>query len=856
MISRKKNTRLRKFNPLFLQIIAVLTLLTLVITIFASLVLENIEKKSYGQYLQNEAARLSTALSGISRVALRTGNWQSLENTLAGLSSTDPRLLSVQLLDTAGRELYAWGKPKAAMHENIKFLFPLNPDLESGEVDDVKILLLYDAKMINRALSEDLNREQTLLFVFFFIFACLFFSSIYFLVMSPVRKVLKRLQQKNINQPASREQPYIAREIAQIDELVSSYNLMANAVLKEHERTVRFISETPALVYGVSTDDYLGFVNPAFEKTTGYHLDELQGTRWRELLHWRSQCNDEEDIARSLEDSGGYHHCEAILVTKKGEFKTILWSHFLHNDEEGEVSEIIGFGTDITERKKMEEKFHFARDEWERTFDSIADIVTIQNPDLRIIMAKKAARDALRISFNEIIGQPGYAVFMQRDKPSKKSPEYRAVHERKSFSDEMELAKNGKRYLISASPIFNSSGGIKGIIHIARDITDQRKLEDQLRQAQKMEAIGTLAGGIAHDFNNILGAVLGFTELALLDAEENTSIHESLREIRTAGRRAKELVAQMLAFSRQRESSRNPVIIAPIIKEALKLLRCSLPSTIRIIENIDTDAAKVMADPAQLHQIIMNLCTNAYQTMREEGGELVVDLHVISSDDQLQTDTEKLPPGKYVVLKVSDTGQGMGKEMIKKVFDPFYTTREVGEGSGLGLSVVHGIIKSYKGGISIESDPGKGSLFSIYFPLLDSEDHMEPQDVVSLPPTGKERILLLDDEESLIRMGERMLKYLGYEIIATTSSEEALDIFRRHSRSIDLVITDQTMPGITGLDLAGELLKIKKNQPIIICSGFSEKLTIETVQAAGVRGVLLKPLSIHGLAESVRKALA
>jgi len=388
--------------------------------------------------------------------------------------------------------------------------------------------------------------------------------------------------------------------------------------------------------------------------------------------------------------------------------------------------------------------------------------------------------------------------------------------------------------------------------HLEEEI---KKRTAELHQAQKLEAIGTLAGGIAHDFNNILGAIMGYTDLALLDMDGcNEDMEEKLRQIKKAGNRAKNLVAQILTFSRKSQSEKVSIELSPIIKEALKLLRASIPTTIEIKQNISTGPELVMADPTEVHQVIMNLCTNSVHAMKNERGVIDVSFSSIVIDDQQSRKIPKIKTGKYVKLSVHDTGCGMDQEMISQIFDPFFTTKEKGKGTGMGLSVVHGIVSDMAGTTIVESTPGLGSTISAYFPVSTTQIKTEEPVVVSLPK-GNERILFVDDEEELVAIGERLLHYLGYTVESFNSSEEAIQTFRSRPYDFDLIITDQTMPEMPGIEVAKNAMRIRHDIPIILCTGYSSIITEKNMDEYYINGFLMKPLSIHKLANEIRRVL-
>ena len=384
---------------------------------------------------------------------------------------------------------------------------------------------------------------------------------------------------------------------------------------------------------------------------------------------------------------------------------------------------------------------------------------------------------------------------------------------------------------------------------------EKQKIAGRLRQAQKMESIGTLAGGIAHDFNNILSAIMGYTEMTLYKLSSDDKSKSNLEHILQASNRAKDLVNQILAFSRQSEQTRKPVQIAPLVKETLKLMRASLPTTIEIREEIKEQGALVEADPTQIHQVLMNLCTNASDAMGEKGGVLEVNLDRINLDDtQTALSYPDLNPGIYELLSVSDTGKGMDEATMERIFDPYFTTKKPGKGTGMGLAMSHGIVKSHGGGIQVHSEVGKGTTFQILLPSIDGVPKTEEEALKPLP-TGEERILFVDDEVALVDLGKQMLEHLGYSVDAKTSSIEALETFRSRPNDFDLIVTDKTMPNLTGFDLGKECKKIRPDIPIVLCTGFSESTLLLRAGSMGISEIIMKPLLMRDLAEVVRKVL-
>jgi signal transduction histidine kinase/ABC-type nitrate/sulfonate/bicarbonate transport system substrate-binding protein/ActR/RegA family two-component response regulator len=385
---------------------------------------------------------------------------------------------------------------------------------------------------------------------------------------------------------------------------------------------------------------------------------------------------------------------------------------------------------------------------------------------------------------------------------------------------------------------------------------DKRKIYEQLQQSQKTEAIGTLAGGIAHDFNNILAAILGFADMAQEDIPNWSPAKLQIKEVLNAGNRAKDLVKQILAFSRNSGQSREPVNIQLLISETLNFLRASIPTTIEIRVNSDSQSSRILADPTQIHQVLMNLCTNAAYAMEEEGGVLSLDLREVQSTDEHLGSNPDREPGSYILLSVTDTGVGISKEIIERIFDPYFTTKAVGKGSGMGLAVVHGIVHSHGGLATVESTLGQGTTFKLYFPKIESEDDVQDKNEDADPlPVGNERIIVVDDEDSIVRLTQSRLESLGYQVTARTSSSEVLDLFRSNPNAYDLVITDQTMPRMTGEQLAKELIKIQPSISIVMCTGYSSRIDADKASSIGIRAFIMKPVDREKLAKIVRKVL-
>ncbi len=562
----------------------------------------------------------------------------------------------------------------------------------------------------------------------------------------------------------------------------------------------------------------------------------------------------------------------------------------------GESSTSIIMMTDVTERLKADEELKKAHDELElRVEQRTAELIQINEKLKREIQEHKQAKESLQESnerFRELaellpetifeMDTNGNLTFINRkafdclgytqqdfDQGLKGlemiDPEdrRRAVESAKrvmsgeniGLNEYTAMRKDKSTFpaLIRSTTICRDDKpiGLRGFII---DITETKRLEAQLQQSHKMEAIGTLTGGIAHDFNNILGIIIGNTELALDDVPEWNPAYFNLEEIKTAGLRAKDIVRQLLGFAHKTDQKREPIKLIPVIRDSLKFLRATLPTSIAFRQNTQASADTVLADPTQIHQIMLNLYTNAAHAMEETGGTLEIVIQNLVLDDNSADIYPNLSPGKYIEVALSDTGQGMSSEVKARIFDPYFTTKEIGKGSGMGLSVVHGILQSHQGAISVDSEPGKGSTFRILFPVIEEETVIESKSVEEFP-TGNERILFIDDEKSIVTMARQILERLGYQVETKQNPVDALESFHSKPERFDLVITDMTMPYMTGDKLVTQILNIRSDIPTILCTGFSEKISEKKAQKLGIKAFVLKPLVKRDFAVTVRKVL-
>jgi PAS domain S-box-containing protein len=520
---------------------------------------------------------------------------------------------------------------------------------------------------------------------------------------------------------------------------------------------------------------------------------------------------------------------------------------------------LLEYFVDISDRKKAENKLRESEEKYRKLVTTAPYGIQFTDIEGKIIFSNPAHHKIQGYADGELIGKYIWDLMaddahraqakLYYQKLVKEQPLPKVYFNRDRTKDGREIDVQ-----INWDYIYNSKGDFEGIISIISNITNQKSLEIRLQEAQKMESIGNLAGGIAHDFNNILFPIIGLTEMLLEDLPPGSHERENAEEIYKAGIRGSDLVKQILAFSRQSEHKLIPTRIQNVLKEVLKLSRASIPSYIEIDQNIQKDCGMVMADPSQIHQIGMNIITNAFHAVEDKGGKISVQLREAILDDS-DIAISNMESGKYAVLSISDTGHGMSEELIGKIFDPYFTTKEQGKGTGLGLAIVYGIIKEHGGHINVHSEVGKGTTFDVYLPIMDVSNSAENGNIDNQLQTGSERILLVDDEPSIANLEKQILERLGYKVTMCVNSLEALEAFKANPHLFDLVLSDMTMPSMTGDQLACKLIAIRPDIPIIICTGFSERLNQEKAEVLGIKGFLMKPVVKSDMAKMVRNVL-
>jgi PAS domain S-box-containing protein len=642
----------------------------------------------------------------------------------------------------------------------------------------------------------------------------------------------------------------------------------SQASLQENEEKYRAILDNIEDGYfEVDLKGNFTFFNNSVCRILGYSPLEMPGMNNRQYMDEKNAKKVFETFNRVYRTGQPARGFDWAVIKGDGSGGHVDASVSLITDEAGNRIGFRGIVRDITERKQAEKDLR----ESEEKYRQLVNYAPAGIYEVDFVKGKL-------VSVNDVMSE--YTGYSKDELLNMSAPEFLTRESQKQMADRIAKlmkgekiygsaeykarAKDGREFwiLVNARYFYDKYGKLKSAMVVAHDITDRKraqaekaKLEDRLQQAQKMEAIGTLAGGIAHDFNNILSVIIGYTELILMSGNVDAEVRQNLKEIFNASKHARDMVKQILAFSRQSKQERKPIQVAHIVKEAIKMLRASLPTTILIQQQIEKDTGIIEADPTQIHQVLMNLCTNAAHAMNGKDGVLQISLSNVELDHAALEMAPDLIPGSYLKLSVRDTGHGIAPDAYEKIFDPYFTTKKKEEGTGLGLAVVQGIVKSHNGAVTVDSEVGKGTTFHVYLPVIMRKITAEEE--ISTPlPMGHESILFVDDEQPLVEIGKQMLQRLGYTVATRTSSVEALELFKANPDRFDLVITDIVMPNMTGETLAEKMMGIRSDIPVILCTGYSEKITRKDASEMGIQSFLMKPLVMRDLATTVRQALA
>jgi PAS domain S-box-containing protein len=641
----------------------------------------------------------------------------------------------------------------------------------------------------------------------------------------------------------------------------------AETDLLESERKYRdIIDSAPDLRYRMDMDGRIVFISRSVLSLSGYTVEEATGMKMAEEIYINP--DERKNFLQTLQKNGSITDFEAQLKRKDGSIWWASTNAYFHKDEDGNPIGVEGVTRDITERKQAEMGLKKSEAKYRTLFENMAQGVFYQKPDGKIFDFNKNALDMFGLTSDQFLRKtsfdPSWRVINEDGMNSSgdQHPSIVALRTGKPVLDAIagvfNPVKNDFVWLnINAIPQFkNGEPKPYQVFVTLHDITDLRKAESEIRQAHKMESIGILAGGIAHDFNNILSIIIGNAELALDDLSDWNPSYKNLKEIKIASLRAKDVVSQLLSFSRKTEQKQKPLDIKKVIKESIKLIRSSIPSSIEIHEEIPEKIDTILADATQIHQVLINLCTNASHAMLDDGGLLEIILCSKTLNKQTDKISKGLSPGNYIELIVKDSGSGIDLKIYDKIFDPYFTTKEVGKGTGMGLAVVHGIVKNHKGEIYVDSELGKGTTFTILFPAIaeQPQQNTEIKEVKSNPP-GKETILFVDDEEVLVDMAKKILEKFGYTVQISTNPVKALAIFEADPSLFDLVISDMTMPQMSGVKLSEKLREIQNNIPIIICTGHSSLIDEEKAKDIGISAFAMKPITMSEIAKLIRNVL-
>lgn len=753
--------------------------------------------------------------------------------------------------------------------EDISTTIPLFYNHRGRDVDIGKLVIVSSLEYVHQGIVYDFavillsNIVKSLLFAVF----CSFVFN--YLVVRHLKDFIGYIKGQGQNEEITPYRPLKTQtkqgQMDELDEVFHAYNRsitarkMSDTFLRESERMARvLLNVTTESFVLLKPDGTFLTMNAVAAKRFGCNPHELVGRCCYGFFPREVAAVRKKKITELIQKNKSIQFED----TRSGRvFENRLYP--VHNAR-GEIDRIAVFALDVTENKATVEKLRALNERFSKVFQASPDAIVITRlVDTGLI--------DVNYSFEKMFGHPKencigeterdlllWADYNQREKIIAPLREGKAIRDVENKG----RRSSGEIFDVSISSDTITIQGEVCLVSIVRDISDRKaaekekkELETQLWQSQKNESMGALASGIAHDFNNILSAIVGYTEIAIATPHDSNKRENALQQVLTASLRATDLVEQILAFGRKSDQEIRPVQIPLIVRETLKLLRSSFPAAIEIKQDIAGHCGMVMGDATQIHQVVMNLCTNAYHAMKDSGGVLSVFLHPVQLGHGEDAAPMDLEPGAYLKLEVRDTGKGVPKEVQEKIFEPYYTTRPKGEGTGLGLSVVQGIVWNMQGRISVESEPNSHTSFKIFMPALDLPGESVIPEIEHLPPKGHGHILLVDDHPVFVQINMTMIEKLGYTVTALTDSRDALRVFKNQPGDFDLVITDMIMPNMTGDLLAEEILELRPDMPIIVLTGHGDPMTRKRVKAMGVRGYLKKPVLQRVLVDTIRKLL-
>lgn len=641
--------------------------------------------------------------------------------------------------------------------------------------------------------------------------------------------------------------------------------LLLQELQKSEEKYRSVVDNSPDLIYRADTNGMLTFVSPAVHGLLGYTAEEAIGMNLAKDIYVNP-----EDRQRFLEHtmaSGSIERFHFQVRHKDGSVRWASTNAKLMEDEHGQIVGIEGVTRNITEQKLDKIALSQSKTYLRTVIDTLPDLVWLKDEKGRYLFCNSKFESLYGASEEIIQGKTDY------DFVPKELADFFRKHDQIAMDaggpskneEEVTFAEDGHVELLETikTPMYDADGKLIGVLGIARDMTDlklaeenRKELEKRLKHAYKMEAIGTISGGIAHDFNNILGIIIGNTELAFDGLMESDPARQNLEEIKMAGMRAADIVRQLLNYSRKTKQDKAVIDIVPVVKESARLLRSSIPASVEIHLDIPEWLPFIEADSTQIQQMFLNLCTNASHAMEERGGTLTISAaETTLTQDTVFFNTQPLSAGNYIQFSIDDTGNGIDQDTLGKIFDPYFTTKAIGKGTGMGLAIVHGIVTNHHGGITVSSEPGRGTRFKVLLPLATKQPAASPPPAEELS-SGSETVLLVDDEESLLQINARRLKQLGYTVITEKDPRQALERVKTAPEHIDIIVTDMTMPHMTGERLITEVMKIRPDLPVILCTGYSNRIDKKSALAVGATEYLEKPFETSVLAKAIHRVLS